>query len=182
MVVASYQAVSGAGAKAMAELEEQVKALCAGRAIRREVFPHQIAFNVIPSIGGWTPSGYSVEEVKLLNETRKIFGDREIRVTGTTVRVPVLRAHSEAINLELEKPLSAEKAREILRKAPGLKLVDDPAKEKYPMPIDATGQYDVLVGRIRRDTSVENGLDLWVAGDQLLKGAALNAVQIAELL
>ena len=182
IVCATYQATSGAGAKGMAELEEQVSAIERGEEPKIEFFAHQIAFNLIPSIGGWAGNGYSTEEMKLLNETRKIFGDDSIRVSCTTVRVPVYRAHSEAINLELASPLSVEEARELIREAPGVELVDDAENEVYPMPLDATGRDDVLVGRIRKDESVPNGLDMWVSGDQLLKGAALNAVQIAELL
>ena len=182
VVCATYQAVSGAGSKAMEELKLQVSALERGDEIPVEQFPHQIAFNLIPSIGGFTDNGYSTEEMKLLNETRKIFGDDSIRVTCTTIRVPVYRAHSEAINLELERPLSVADARRIMGEAPGVELVDDIDNEVYPMPLDASFKDNVLVGRIRKDESVENGLDMWVSGDQLLKGAALNAVQIAELL
>ncbi len=182
VVCATYQATSGAGAKGMAELKEQVAAIEKGEAPNIEFFAHQIAFNLIPSIGGFTENGYSTEEMKLLNETRKIFGDDSVNVSCTTVRVPVYRAHSEAINLELRGPLSVEDARGLIDAAPGVELVDDIASETYPMPLDASGKYDVLVGRIRKDESVENGLDMWVSGDQLLKGAALNAVQIAELL
>ncbi|MEW6355603.1 MAG: aspartate-semialdehyde dehydrogenase [Planctomycetota bacterium] len=182
MVVATYQAVSGTGAQAIIELDKQCRAYFAGEPIVKEVYPHQIAFNLLPHIGDFGENGYSSEEMKMLNEGRKIMEHPKLRVSCTTIRVPVFRAHSEAINLELERPLSPEKARKILSKAPGVKVVDDPQKCVYPMPLDATNQDDVLVGRIRRDTSIEHGLDIWISGDQLLKGAALNAVQIAEKL
>ena len=182
MVVASYQAASGAGARAMAELESQTRDVLEGREAKPEAFPHPIAFNLFPHVGEFGPDGYCTEETKLIDETQKIFEDPDILVTGTTVRVPVFRAHSEAINLELASALSPEEAREILRKAPGVKVVDEPDQARYPTPLQAAGEDDVLVGRIRRDPTVEHGLNIWVSGDQLLKGAALNAVQIAELL
>ncbi|HHN47025.1 MAG TPA: aspartate-semialdehyde dehydrogenase [Planctomycetes bacterium] len=181
LIVASYQATSGAGQKAMQELDDQVKAYSAGKPMQAEAFPYQIAFNVLPHIGNFLDNGYTEEEMKLVHETHKIFGDSSIRISGTTVRVPVFRAHSEAVFMDLEKEISVESARKILSNAPGIKVVDEPSKKLYPMPLDASGQYDVLVGRIRKDTSSDNGLAMWVAGDQLLKGAALNAVQIAEL-
>ncbi|NOZ23101.1 MAG: aspartate-semialdehyde dehydrogenase [Planctomycetes bacterium] len=182
MVVSTYQAVSGTGAQAIIELDKQARAYLAGEAIETDVYPHQIAFNLLPHIGDFGDNGYSSEEMKMLNEGRKIMEHPDLRVSCTTIRVPVFRAHSEAINLELEKPLPPEEARKILAEAPGVKVVDDPGNCVYPMPLDATGRDDVLVGRIRQDASIENGLDLWVSGDQLLKGAALNAVQIAEAL
>jgi aspartate-semialdehyde dehydrogenase len=181
LIISSYQAASGGGHSAMVELEEQVKAYAAGKPMVVKVFPHQLAFNVFPHIGAFLDNGYSEEEMKLLNETRKIFSSKTIRVTGTTVRVPVLRAHSESILMDLSRKMTPQEAREILSKAPGVKVVDDPKNKVYPMPIDASGKYDVLVGRIREDLSNPKGLMMWVSGDQLLKGAALNAVQIAEL-
>jgi len=180
IVAATYQAVSGTGKAAIEELERQSRDVLDGRPAAPEVYPHPIAFNLLPHIGDFLDNGYTTEEMKLLHETRKIMEDDTIRVTATTIRVPVFRAHSEAINIETERPLSPERARDILREAPGVEVVDDPASGRYPMPLEATGRDDVLVGRIRRDASIENGLDLWISGDQLLKGAALNAVQIAE--
>jgi len=182
MIASTYQAASGAGAKAMAELERQVNDIIAGRAPSVEVFPHQIAFNLFPHVDVFLENAYTREEMKMAHETRKIFGDETLRISATCVRVPIYRAHSEALNLEFERDLSPERARELLEAAPGVRVVDDPANNSYPMPLDATGEYDVLVGRIRRDESCENTLDIWVSGDQILKGAALNAVQIAELL
>jgi len=182
MIASTYQAASGAGAKAMAELERQVNDIVAGRAPSVEVFPHQIAFNLFPHVDVFLENAYTREEMKMAHETRKIFGDETLRISATCVRVPIYRAHSEALNLEFERDLSPERARELLEAAPGVRVVDDPANNSYPMPLDATGEYDVLVGRIRRDESCENTLDIWVSGDQILKGAALNAVQIAELL
>jgi aspartate-semialdehyde dehydrogenase len=182
VVVSTYQAVSGTGAKAIQELREQVPQVLAGKPVRPQVYPHQIAFNLLPHIDAFQPNGYTKEEMKMLNETRKIVGDNTIMVSATTVRVPVFRAHSESINAQFHRKLTAAEARDVLSRAPGVKVVDEPLKCRYPMPIEATGQGDVLVGRIREDISQENGLDLWVVGDQLLKGAALNAVQIAERL
>jgi len=180
VVAATYQAVSGTGKAAIEELERQSRDVLAGRPAAPEVYPHPIAFNLLPHIGDFLDNGYTTEEMKLLHETRKIMEDDTIRVTATTIRVPVFRAHSEALNIETERPLSPERAREVLREAPGVEVVDEPASGRYPMPLEATGRDDVLVGRIRRDASIEHGLDLWISGDQLLKGAALNAVQIAE--
>ena len=182
VVVATYQAVSGAGAKGLNELETQTRQVLAGKPFTPDVFPYQIAFNLIPHIDVFQPNAYTKEEMKMVLETQKIMGDDSIRVTATAIRVPVFRAHSEAINIETEKKLTAGEAREVLSAAPGVEVVDDPAQNRYPMPLDATGRHDVLVGRIREDPSIENGIDLWISGDQLLKGAALNAVQIAELL
>lgn len=181
IVVATYQAASGAGASAMAELKNQVREIEEGRAASVAVLPQQIAYNLFPHVDVFMPNGYTKEEMKMVHETRKIFGDDSIRVTATCVRVPVLRAHSEAVNIETERKLSAEEARHVLSKAPGVKVVDEPERKRYPMPLQASGQSDVLVGRIREDISQPNGLDIFIAGDQLLKGAALNAVQIAEL-
>lgn len=182
IVASTYQAVSGTGAKAIAELEHQTRSLLAGGPIKPEVYPYQIAFNLLPHIGNFKDGGYTDEELKLVNETRKIMEDDAIQVTATTIRVPVFRAHSESVNIQTAKRITVEKARELLSQAPGVKVVDDPANKKYPMPIDASGMDDVLVGRIREDKSVKYGLNLWISGDQLLKGAALNAVQIAEYL
>jgi len=182
IVVSTYQAVSGTGARAIEELRIQTRQILDGQPIHPEVYPYQIAFNLLPHIGNFLPNGYTQEEMKLVNETRKIMEDDSIQVTATTVRVPVFRAHSEAVNLRTHKKLTVPQVREILRRAPGVKVVDDVTCNRYPMPIEASGQGDILVGRIREDASQENGIDLWISGDQLLKGAALNAVQIAEYL
>ena len=182
IVVSTYQAVSGTGQKAIEELKEQVPLVMAGKPVTPKVYKYQIAFNLFPHVDAFQPNGYTKEEMKMVNETRKIMGDYSIMVSATTVRVPVFRAHSEAVNVQFHRRLTADEARRILAKAPGVKVVDDPANVRYPMPLEATGQGDVLVGRIREDTSQENTLDLFVSGDQLLKGAALNAVQIAEYL
>ncbi len=207
MVVATYQAVSGTGAKAISELFAQSKSLLtdpkyehykderlrSGLGLRddgphvakdldREAYPHQIGFNVIPHIGNFYPELDTDEERKLVRETHKIFADNSIAVFSTCVRVPVFRAHSEAVHFETEKPLSPKGVRKLLAEAPGVAVVDNPEENLYPMPIHATGRADVLAGRIRRDPSVENGMAMFISGDQLLKGAALNAVQIAELL
>ena len=184
LVAATYQATSGAGAKGMNELLLQTRQLLDNQPIEPKAFAHRIGFNLIPHIDVFQPNGYTKEELKMLNETRKMLHDDSIRVSCTCVRVPVLRAHSEALNLEFENEITPEEARAILAAAPGVKVVDDPAKLQYPMPVDATNQYDVLAGRIRQDISRDDkrGLDIFVAGDQVLKGAALNAVQIAELL
>ena len=182
VVAASYQAVSGTGAQAIAELRGQVEALAAGRAVTPEVYPHQIAFNVLPQVDSFLDDGYTREEMKMQNETRRILHLPDFRASVTCVRVPVYRAHSVAVNAEFERPVSLEKAREALANAPGLRVVDDPAARQYPMPLFASGQDDCAVGRLRLDCALDNGLAFWVSGDQLLKGAALNAVQIAELL
>lgn len=180
--VATYQATSGAGAAAMQELIDSTKQALAGEKITPKQFVHPIAFNLIPHIDVFQPNGYTKEEMKMVFETRKILGAPEMKITATCVRIPTLRAHSEAINLRTTRKITVERVRELYTKAPGVRLVDDPAHNLYPMPIDATGQYDTLVGRIREDVSQENGLDIFCVADQLLKGAALNAVQIAELL
>ena len=184
IVVSTYQAVSGAGAPAMQELEEQTRQLLAGEQIEPREFPHQIAFNLFSHNSDVGVDGYCEEETKMIRETKKMFHDDDIGVTATTIRVPVMRAHSEAINLEFSKTFTAEKAREILASAPGVRIVDNPADSHFPMPIESSGEDDVLVGRIRQDVSRPDGtgLDLWVSGDQLRKGAALNAVQIAEVM
>jgi aspartate-semialdehyde dehydrogenase len=182
IVVSTYQAVSGTGLNAIDELRIQTGELLNGRPAECKVYPHQIAFNCLPHIDVFLDNGYTKEEMKMVNETRKIMGDASIRVTATTVRVPVFYSHSEAVNIETEKPLSAVKARELLAAAPGVKVVDDVATLTYPTAIDAAGQDLTYVGRIREDESIDNGLNLWVVADNLRKGAATNAVQIAELL
>ncbi|BAY69307.1 aspartate-semialdehyde dehydrogenase [Anabaena sp. FACHB-709] len=182
IVAATYQSASGAGAKAMAEVKTQSSAILRGEEPVAEVLPYPLAFNLFPHNSPLTDSGYCEEELKMVNETRKIFGTQEIRITATCVRVPVLRAHSEAINLEFAEPFSPDEAREILSQAPGVKLLEDWGKNYFPMPIEASGRDEVLVGRIRQDISHPCGLELWLCGDQIRKGAALNAVQIAELL
>ena len=182
IVASTYQSASGAGARAMEEVKTQAQAILNGEMPKPEIFPYPLAFNLFPHDSPLNEQGYCEEEMKMVNETRKIFGVSDLRITATCVRVPVLRAHSESINLEFESPFDVAKAREILSKAPGVKLVDDWQANYFPMPIDASGQDDVLVGRIRQDISNPNGLELWLCGDQIRKGAALNAVQIAELL
>jgi aspartate-semialdehyde dehydrogenase len=182
IVVSTYQSVSGAGKEAMEELSEQVKSLFNMRTPEVKALPHQIAFNCLPQIDSFLENGYTKEEMKMVNETRKIFGDDSIRVTATTVRVPVFICHSEAVNIETEKPITPEEVKKLLSKAPGVTVADDPKKGLYPMPIDAAGLDDVFVGRIRKDESVENGINMWIVSDNLRKGAALNAVQIAEVL
>jgi aspartate-semialdehyde dehydrogenase len=183
MIVATYQAASGAGAQAMEELRAQAAEVLAGKPPTKKVFQHPIAFNLFSHNSKVAENGYNEEENKMIKETWKILHDNSIRISATCVRVPVYRAHSEAITLECDQPVAEAEAREWLRTSPGIRVVDDRAANLFPMPIDASGQDDVLVGRIRRDLSRddERGLSLFVAGDQLLKGAALNAVQIAEL-
>ena len=180
VVVTTFQSVSGTGAAAMDELMNQTKDLLAFRHVKAEVYPYQIAFNLLPHIGSFNDGGDCSEEVKIAKETRKILEAPRLRVTATTVRVPVLRCHSEAINVELERPLKPNEARATLAAMPGVIVYDDPGKKLYPMPLDATGKDDVYIGRIREDESITNGLNLWVVSDNLRKGAALNAVQIAE--
>jgi aspartate-semialdehyde dehydrogenase len=182
ILVATYQAVSGTGKKAIDELKRQVTQTENGQEPTLEVYPRQIAFNLIPHIDTFQEGGYTREEVKMLGETRKILHDDSILVSATCVRVPVYRAHSEAVFVETEKKLTAGETRRILAEAPGVKVTDDPEKLVYPTPLEATGSLLTYVGRIREDTAFENGLALWIVADQLLKGAALNAVQIAELL
>ena len=184
IVAATYQAASGAGAKGMHELVEQTREVLDGKAAQPKAFAHQIAFNLIPHIDVFKENGYTKEELKMLNESRKMLHLPNLLVSCTCVRIPVLRAHSEALNLEFENEITPEEARAIIAAAPGVQLVDDPANKRYPMPLDATEKYDVLWGRIRQDISRNDkrGLDIFVSGDQVLKGAALNAVQIAELL
>ncbi|MBN9487133.1 MAG: aspartate-semialdehyde dehydrogenase [Alphaproteobacteria bacterium] len=180
IVVSTYQSASGAGAAAMRELEDQVHQYAEGKEVTHTVFPHQIAFNLFSHNTKVAENGYNEEENKVIEEMRKMFHAPDLPVLPTCIRVPVLRAHSEAVALELEAPMSPEEAREILRRSPGIKIVDDPAANHFPMPLEASGDLDVHVGRIRRDLTNPNGLALFVAGDQLLKGAAWNAVQIAE--
>lgn len=182
VVVSTYQSVSGAGRRAMEELSQQVSALYNGKELAMEKFPHQIAFNCIPHIDVFVDGGYTKEEMKMINETRKILGEPSMRVTATTVRVPVFCSHSESINVETEKKLTAADVKAILREAPGVIVADEPEDNVYPMPIDAVGKDATYVGRIREDGSVANGINLWVVADNLRKGAALNAVQIAEIL
>src|SRR5882672_10546904 len=176
----SYQAVSGTGAKAIEELERQVGQVVSGKPVTKEVYPHQIAFNVLPHVDSFLPSGYTKEEMKMENEGRKIMHHAAFRASVTCVRVPVYRAHSVAVSAEFEKPVSVEAAREVLQKAPGLDVIDEPEKAEYPLPLYAAEKDNCQVGRIRLDCALDNGLAFWVSGDQLLKGAALNAVQIAE--
>jgi aspartate-semialdehyde dehydrogenase len=181
IVVSTYQAVSGTGAKAVAELEEQVRAYAAGEPIQKKVYPHQIAFNCLPHIDSFLDNGYTKEEMKMVNETRKIFEDQSIGVTATTVRVPVFYGHSESINIETEKKISAAAVKDLLATAAGVKIVDEPSLSIYPMALDCAGKFETLVGRIREDESIAHGINLWVVADNILKGAALNAVQIAEI-
>ncbi len=182
VIAASYQAVSGSGARAIQELKKQVEAAAQDRPSSPEIYPHQIAFNVLPHVGSFQQSGYTSEEEKLQNEGRKIMHAPEFKASVTCVRVPVYRAHSVAISAEFSQPVSVEQAYEVLSKAPGLEVVDEPHNNRYPMPLEVAGKDNCAVGRVRRDCAFENGLSFWVSGDQLLKGAALNAVQIAELL
>jgi aspartate-semialdehyde dehydrogenase len=182
VVVSTYQSVSGAGRRAMEELSHQVEALFSGKEIATEKFPHQIAFNCIPHIDVFVDGGYTKEEWKMINETRKILGEPNLPVTATTVRVPVFCSHSESVNVETVVKLSAAETKQIFREAPGIILADVPEENIYPMAIEAVGKDATYVGRIREDNSVANGLNLWVVADNLRKGAALNAVQIAEIL
>lgn len=182
VVVSTYQAVSGAGSGAMDELRDQVKALFSMGSLEIKAFPHRIAFNCLPHIDVFGEDGYTREEIKMVSETRKILEDDSIKVTATTVRVPVFIGHSESINVETHKPMDPDEVRAILLEAPGVMVVDDPDKNSYPMNIECAERDEVMVGRIRRDETVENGLNMWVVSDNLRKGAALNAVQIAELL
>ena len=182
VIASSYQAVSGAGAKAIRELETQSKLFFSGEPVTPSVFPHPIAFNVLPQVDVFLENGYTKEEVKFVNESRKIMHHPTLRASITCVRVPVFRAHSIAIHAEFELPVSLERARDVLAKFQGLELVDDPSTKRYPMPLLVAGRNDCQVGRVRTDSALDNGLAFWVCGDQLLKGAALNAIQIAEML
>jgi len=182
IVVSTYQAVSGSGQAAVDELRVQTGELLNGRPAENKVYPHQIAFNCLPHIDTFLANGYTKEEMKMVNETRKILGDPDIRVSATTVRVPVFYGHSESVNVETEAKVGTEQARKLFSSFPGLEVVDEPSEALYPMPVDAAGQDATLIGRIREDLSLENGLNFWVVADNLRKGAATNAVQIAELL
>ncbi len=182
MVIATYQAVSGAGAKAIDELQEQTRDVLEGREVKKNIFRHPIAFNLFSHDSNLGAEGYSEEEMKVVNETRKIFHDPSIQISPTAVRVPVIRAHAEAIHLELEKPVTVEQVKSALQKMSGVQITDDREKNHFPMPLEVSGKDDVFVGRIRLDLGLSTGLNLFVVGDQILKGAALNAVQIAEKL
>lgn len=182
VVVSTYQAVSGTGKNAIEELTEQTKNLLTFQAVTAEVYPHRIAFNCFPHIGSFLENGYTEEEMKMVHETHKIMEAPNIRLSATTVRIPVFYGHSEAVNIQTERKLSAKEARVLLFQAPGIRVMDNPDERIYPMPSEAAGINDTLVGRIREDISIENGLDLWIVADNIRKGAALNTVQIAELL
>ena len=182
IIVSTYQAVSGTGREAVEELRNQAHQWARGDEIIREVYPYQIAFNLLPHIGEFLPNGYTSEEMKMLNETRKIMEDDRIRVTATCVRAPVFGAHSEAVTIETERGVSVEEAREILSRSPGVIVQDDPQNNIYPLPLEAEGKDEVFVGRIREDESAERSLNLWIVSDNLRKGGALNTIQIAELL
>ncbi len=182
IIVSTYQSASGAGARAMEEVKTQAQAILNGETPQPEILPYPLAFNLFPHNSPVMDNGYCEEELKMVNETRKIFSEPQLRVSATCVRVPVLRAHSEAINLEFANPFDLNQARELIAQAEGVTLLEDWEKNYFPMPIDATGKDDVLVGRIRQDLSNPNSIELWLCGDQIRKGAALNAVQIAELL
>ncbi|MFT3989885.1 MAG: aspartate-semialdehyde dehydrogenase [Luteolibacter sp.] len=182
IIASSYQAVSGSGAQGIIELEEQVKAITNDQPFTPKVYPRQIAFNVIPQVDSFTDNGYTKEELKMLNEGRKILGHEDLKVSCTCVRVPVYRSHSVSITAQFEKPVDADAARAAFAGKPGIQVVDDTANKLFPVPLDTTGKDDCLVGRIRKNLVLDNALDLWVVGDQVRKGAALNAVQIAEIL
>ncbi|OHD70200.1 MAG: aspartate-semialdehyde dehydrogenase [Spirochaetes bacterium RBG_16_49_21] len=183
IVVSTYQAVSGTGLKAIEECMIQTRDIVSGREIsQRKVYPHQIAFNVFPQIDVFVENGYTREEMKMMNETRKIMNDDSIRVTATTVRVPVLYGHSESVNIETGKKITPDQVRELLKRAPGVTVLDNPARSEYPLAIYAAGKDEVFVGRIREDESIPNGINMWIVSDNIRKGAALNAIQIAELL
>ncbi len=181
IVVSTYQAVSGSGALAIAELESQVRDWAAGKKMTHSVYPHQIAFNCLPHIDTFLKNGYTKEEMKMVNETHKIFEDDNIAVSPTAVRVPVVYGHSESINIETREKISAAEVKELIRQAPGAILVDDPENMVYPLAVDCAGEFETMVGRIREDDSIANGINMWVVADNILKGAALNAVQIAEV-
>ena len=182
VIASSYQAVSGSGAQGIVELEEQVKAIATGQPFTPKVYPRQIAFNVIPQVDAFIENGYTKEEMKMLNEGRKIMELPELMVSCTCVRVPVYRSHSVSITARFSRPVDVAAARAAFEGKPGIKVVDDPSQRIFPVPLDTTGKDDCLVGRIRKNLVLENALDLWVVGDQVRKGAALNAVQIAEVL
>jgi aspartate-semialdehyde dehydrogenase len=180
VVVSTYQAVSGSGQKAVDELQSQVRALFNMQDPECSAYPYQIAFNCLPQIGSFLENDYTEEEMKMVNETRKILGDESIGITATTIRVPVFYGHSEAVNIETRRHMDPQEARAILSQAPGVRVLDNPGEKIYPMPVHAAGTDETFVGRIRTDTSIENGLDLWIVADNVRKGAALNTVQIAE--
>ncbi|MDP2277050.1 MAG: aspartate-semialdehyde dehydrogenase [Nitrospirota bacterium] len=182
VVVTTFQSVSGTGKKAMDELLQQTTDILNFKEAKCNVYPHQIAFNVLPHIDKFLENGYTKEEMKMVHETRKIMGDNSIRLTATTVRVPVFRCHSESLNIETEKKITANEVRAVLSKAPGIVVFDAPEKNIYPLPVDVAGKDETYVGRIREDESIENGINMWIVADNLRKGAALNAVQIAEKL
>ena len=183
VVVSTYQAVSGTGIKAIEECRNQALEVAQGRSVSKvDVYPHQIAFNALPQIDDFIENGYTKEEMKMVNETRKIMGDDSIRLTATTVRIPVIYGHSESVNIETEKKITAAEVKALLKGKPGITVVDDPSKKEYPMPVNAAGHDDVFVGRIRDDESIDNGINMWVVSDNIRKGAALNTIQIAELL
>ncbi|HWR93117.1 MAG TPA: aspartate-semialdehyde dehydrogenase [Desulfobacterales bacterium] len=182
VVVSTYQSVSGTGKKAIDELFNQTRAMINFLSVERSVYPHRIAFNCLPHIDKFLDNGYTKEEMKMVNETRKIMETPTMAVTATTVRVPVFFGHSESVNVETERPCPPDEVRRILASAPGVKVVDDPSQNRYPLAIDAAGQDLTCVGRIRRDESVPNGLNLWIVADNIRKGAATNAVQIAQIL
>jgi aspartate-semialdehyde dehydrogenase len=182
IIASSYQAVSGSGAQGIIELEEQVKAIATGQPFEPKVYPRQIAFNVIPQVDSFTDNGYTKEELKMLHEGRKIMSLPDLRVSCTCVRVPVYRSHSVSITAQFERPVDVAAARSSYAGKPGILVVDDPSNKIFPVPLDTTGKDDCLVGRIRKNLVLENALDIWVVGDQVRKGAALNAVQIAEIL
>lgn len=182
VVVSTYQAVSGAGQEAMDELVLQTKNILSNELFEPDNFQHQIAFNLIPHIDSFMGNGYTREEMKMVDETRKMLHDEEIKISATAVRVPVLRSHSESITVETKKPITEDQARELFKKAPGVIVVDDVSQNQYPMPIDCSNKNEVFVGRIRKDLAFDNGISFWIVADQLRKGAATNAVQIAELL
>ncbi|HZK40040.1 MAG TPA: aspartate-semialdehyde dehydrogenase [Atribacterota bacterium] len=180
VIVATYQSVSGTGKEAIEELKNQAASIAKGEEFEIKAYPYQIAYNTLPHIGDFQENGYTSEEIKMLDETRKILGDDNIRVVATTVRVPVYRAHSEVVHVETKKKISVQRTREILSSFPGIKVIDNPDKLEYPLALFAEGKDEVFVGRIREDISTENGLVMWIVSDNLRKGAALNAVQIAE--
>jgi aspartate-semialdehyde dehydrogenase len=182
IVVSTYQAVSGTGKRAIQELREQTRAILNGEEPKVDVYPHQIAFNCLPQIDVFLDNGYTKEEMKMVNETKKIFSDPAIGVTATTVRVPVFYGHSESVNIETEKKITAREVRELLMRSPGVTVIDEPQLKQYPLAIHAAGKDNTFVGRIREDESIKNGINMWVVADNLRKGAALNAVQIAEQL
>lgn len=181
IVVSTYQAVSGSGDKAVAELRQQIKDYAAGKPLTNTLYPYQIAFNCLPHIDAFLSNGYTKEEMKMVNETRKIFEDSTIGVTATTVRVPVFYGHSESINIETVKKITASEVKALMAVSPGVKLVDDPSKLQYPLALDCENEFATLVGRIRNDESIANGINMWVVSDNIMKGAALNAIQIAEI-